>query len=60
MDLENRWKELCALAASEKNPERLSQLVAEIVRLIDLQQARGKGNAPDVHFQKDKDPGRRT
>lgn len=55
MDLEKRWKELCALAAIEKDPERLSQLVTEIVRLIDLRQSRLNANHADQHRLKDED-----
>jgi hypothetical protein len=30
-----RWQELCELAAQEQDPEKLLQLTAEIVRLLD-------------------------
>ena len=30
-----RWKELCALAAVEQDPQRLLELVQEITRLLD-------------------------
>jgi|1186.fasta_scaffold02552_3 hypothetical protein len=33
---DEKWKELCAQAAVEQDPQRLSQLVNEIIRLIDL------------------------
>lgn len=55
MDLENRWKELCAMAATEKDPTRLSQLVSEIMRLIDLQQARRRGDGGETPSKEDKD-----
>jgi hypothetical protein len=29
-----RWQELCAQAANEQNPEKLSALIAEIDRLL--------------------------
>ena len=38
-----RWKELCSLAATEQDPEKLMALVAEITRLLDAKQQRFKG-----------------
>jgi hypothetical protein len=35
-----RWKELCAQAAVEPDPERLLELVAEIVQLLEGQERR--------------------
>lgn len=32
------WKDLCAEAAVEKDPQRLTELIAEITRLIDAEQ----------------------
>jgi hypothetical protein len=56
MDLEQRWKELCAQAAVERDPERLSQLVSEIVRLIDLQQQRVKNTIIEHSRERDREP----
>jgi hypothetical protein len=33
-----QWKELCRQAADEQDPEKLSQLVREINRLLDARQ----------------------
>jgi hypothetical protein len=38
-----RWMELCAQAAVEQDPEKLSELVAEIDRLLQAKQDRLKG-----------------
>jgi hypothetical protein len=38
---EPRWREVAAQAASETNPERLSHLVDELIRLLD-EERRGK------------------
>jgi hypothetical protein len=35
-----RWKELCALAAVEQHPQRLTELVSEIVALLEAKQCR--------------------
>jgi hypothetical protein len=40
---EQRWRELCAQAAVEQDPEKLMQLVTEITRLLGEQQDRAKG-----------------
>jgi hypothetical protein len=40
MEKNQRWRELCAQAALEKDPDRLMQLVAEISRLFDEEHAR--------------------
>jgi hypothetical protein len=40
---EQRWRELCAQAAVEQDPEKLMQLVTEITRLLGEQQE-GKAN----------------
>jgi hypothetical protein len=37
-----RWRELCALAAVEQDPRKLMELVAEIVGLFDEQQAKNR------------------
>jgi hypothetical protein len=35
MQKNQRWRELCALAAVEQDPKKLMELVAEISRLFD-------------------------
>lgn len=37
---ENRWKELCAQAVNEQNPEKLRRLVVEINQLLAKKQDR--------------------
>ena len=39
---EQRWRELCAQAAVEQDPEKLMQLVTEITRLLGEEQGRAK------------------
>ncbi len=41
-----RWMELAALAAEEKDPDKLLALVKEINILLDRKQARLKANRP--------------
>jgi hypothetical protein len=41
---EQRWRELCAQAAVEQDPEKLMQLVTEITRLLGEQQEGRKAN----------------
>ncbi len=47
MENEERWKELCAQASVEQDPHRLSELVAEIVRLLDLRQGQMRRRAAE-------------
>ena len=35
-----RWRDLCAQASVERDPERLTQLVSEILRLLDEREDR--------------------
>ena len=37
---EERWRELCALAAVEQDPKKLMELVREITRLLELRDGR--------------------
>jgi len=41
---EERWRELCAQAAVEQDPQKLMELVKEISRLLDEKQGR---SSPD-------------
>jgi hypothetical protein len=43
---EERWKELCALAAKEQDPVKLHALIREINELLAMKQKRLQG-APD-------------
>jgi hypothetical protein len=42
MDEPEKWKEVCALAAKEKDPNKLMELVAEVLRLFDQQHKRSQ------------------
>jgi len=42
-----RWKELCAEAAIEQDPQRLLELVTEINRLLQEKETRLKGRKPE-------------
>ena len=44
MEDQERWKELCAQAAVEKDPVKLIELVDEINRLLDEKEARARAN----------------
>jgi len=37
---DERWRDLCAQASVERDPERLNQLVSEILRLLDEREER--------------------
>ena len=39
---EERWRELCAQAAVEPDPQKLMELVKEISRLLDEKQVRNR------------------
>jgi hypothetical protein len=39
---EERWRQLCAKAAVEQDPEKLMNLVKEISRLLDEKQSRNR------------------
>jgi len=42
MDNQEKWMELCALAAEEQDPKKLMQLTNEIIRLLDEKDTRLK------------------
>lgn len=46
---EQRWRELCAQAAVEQDPEKLMQLVTEITRLLGEAQERAKAKKQESH-----------
>lgn len=39
---EERWRELCAQAAVEQDPQKLMELIRDISRLLDEKQSRGR------------------
>jgi hypothetical protein len=45
---EQRWRELCAQAAVEQDPEKLMQLVTEITRLLGEEQERAKARKQET------------
>ena len=55
MTKNHRWRELCALAAVEQDPEKLMALVIEITRLFDEEQAT-RNATPDSLIQPGEDP----
>ena len=42
MENQEKWMEVCALAAKEQDPKKLMQLTQEILRLLDEKDARLK------------------
>jgi hypothetical protein len=42
------WKELCAQAAVEQDPQKLLELTQEISRLLDAKEQRLKQGEPDA------------
>lgn len=48
MEKSERWRELCAQAAVEKDPKRLMKLVAEISRLFDEEHARNPSSSENA------------
>ncbi len=52
---EERWRQLCAKAAVEQDPQKLMDLVKEISRLLDEKQSRNQVEHEDPE-QKDSDP----
>lgn len=46
-----RWMQLCEKAATEQDPEKLMELIAEINRLLEAKERRLRSNtaAPESH-----------
>ena len=42
-----RWKHLCELAAVEQDPNRLTELVKEIIALLEAKERRLRGTRPE-------------
>jgi hypothetical protein len=42
MENQEKWREVCALAAKEKDPKKLMELTQEIIRLLNEKDARLK------------------
>ena len=47
VNTEERWRELCAQAAVEQDPQKLMELVKEINRLLDSKQQRNRPAAKE-------------
>lgn len=47
MQKNERWRELCAQAAIEQDPEKLMELVAEISRLFDEEHKKNRVRATE-------------
>jgi len=45
---EERWRQLCAKAAVEQDPQKLMELVKEISRLLDEKQSRNRVEHEDL------------
>ena len=52
---DERWRQLCAQAAVEQDPQKLMDLVKEISRLLDEKQSRNRGEHENPG-RKDGDP----
>jgi hypothetical protein len=53
---EERWRQLCAEAAVEQDPQKLMELVKEINRLLDLKQQRGRPEPEESTQEQGKPP----
>ena len=57
VNTEERWRQLCAEAAVEQDPQKLMELVKEINRLLDLkQQQRGRREHKESTQEEGKPP----
>jgi hypothetical protein len=56
VNTEERWRQLCAEAAVEQDPQKLMELVKEINRLLDLKQQRGRPDHKDESTQEEGKP----
>jgi hypothetical protein len=52
MENQERWKEVCELAAKEQDPKKLMELTREIIRLLDEKDARLKHQPQPTDPQK--------
>ena len=43
---EDKWKELCAQAATEQDPDKLLELIAQINQLLEARERRLQGSPP--------------
>ena len=43
-----KWLELCGRIAKEEDPKKLSDLIAELSRILDADEERGKGKTSGV------------
>jgi hypothetical protein len=56
VNTEERWRQLCAEAAVEQDPQKLMELVKEINRLLDLTQQRGRPEYRESTEEESKPP----
>jgi hypothetical protein len=56
VNTEERWRQLCAAAAVEQDPQKLMELVKEINRLLDLKQQRGRAEYRESTQEEGKPP----
>ena len=56
VNTEERWRQLCAEAAMEQDPQKLMELVKEINRLLDLKQQRGRPEHEEETKEEGKPP----
>jgi hypothetical protein len=56
VNTEERWRQLCAEAAVEQDPQKLMELVKEINRLLDLKQQRGRPEHKESNQAEGKPP----
>ena len=56
VNTEERWRQLCAEAAMEQDPQKLMELVKEINRLLDLKQQRGRPAREEATQEEGKPP----
>lgn len=56
VNTEERWRQLCAEAAVEQDPQKLMELVKEINRLLDLKQQHGHPDHEEAMQEESKPP----
>jgi hypothetical protein len=53
---EERWRDLCAQAAVEQDPQKLMELVREISRLLDEKQCRSRPERKESNQESGRPP----
>jgi hypothetical protein len=46
---EKEWRQLCAMVAKERDPQRLSELVDQIIVALDAQELRNRKDEPRLN-----------